>query len=256
MDDATAQRLIELNRQFYVDHAASFARSRGTGQAGLLQTLPFVPATPRILDLGCGNGRLARFLAGHRAGLTYVGVDASLPLLAIARRLAQGLPGVTAHLVGADLLASDHPAGTWTTLLPSGLWFDAVYLLAVVHHVPGFGRRAQVLRAAADVLSPNGVLIVSYWQFLDDPQQRAKIVPWPAIGLQATQVEPGDALLAWQRDAPGLRYCHHVDTAEAEGLAQTAGLDVLTSYYADGRSRRLNFFQVCRRTASSEHAAD
>lgn len=250
MDDTTAQRLIELNRQFYIEHAASFARSRGAGQAGLLQTLPFVPAAPHVLDLGCGNGRLAQFLAGHRAPLTYVGVDASPPLLATARRLTHSLPGVTAHLVEADLLASDPPGRTWRALLPWDAAFDAIYLLAVLHHVPGFDRRAQLLRVAADVLRPDGVLIVSYWQFLDDLQQRTKIVPWSTIGIQSSPVEPGDALLSWQREVPGLRYCHHVDAAEANATAATAGLRVLTSYYADGRGRRSNLFQVCRSSRS------
>lgn len=239
MDHTTAARLIELNRQFYADHAAAFARARGRGQTGLLPTLPHLPETPHVLDLGCGNGRLARFLASYRTPLSYIGIDTSPSLLTIARRALAGLPGVTAQLVQVDL------ATQWIEVVP-GAPFDAVYVLAVLHHLPGFERRAQLLRQAAQVVTPNGVLVVSYWQFYDDPQQRAKIVPWAAFGIEPSQVEPGDALLAWAREAPGLRYCHHVDAAEAAALAAAAGLHVAAAYYADGRSGRLNLFQVCR----------
>jgi SAM-dependent methyltransferase len=54
------------------------------------------PAGARILDVGCGPGSLARrFAAG---GHPVVGVDIAPDMVARARALAQGLPGVEFHV--------------------------------------------------------------------------------------------------------------------------------------------------------------
>ncbi len=240
MNTTINQRLLALNRQFYQDCAASFAQSRGPAQGGLRPVLPYLPPAPRVLDVGCGNGRLGLFLAAQRATVTYVGLDGSSSLLAAAHRALATAPGLVASLFEADL---DQPS--WPVPLDERS-FDAVFVLGVVHHFPGFAQRAHLLEIASKYLAANAVLVVSYWQFLDDPTQRAKMVPWDAVGIDTDQVDPGDALLSWRRGGSGLRYCHHVDAVEATQLAAAAGLAVVESYYADGRSRRLNLFQVCR----------
>jgi len=54
----------------------------------LAQLRPLVPEGGRVVDLGCGSGRLAFHLA--RAGYAVLGVDRSAALLALARRRAPG----------------------------------------------------------------------------------------------------------------------------------------------------------------------
>lgn len=240
MDTATAPQLLMLNQRFYDICAAAYAQTRGPMQQGLQRILPYLPPEPAVLDLGCGNGRLAYFLANHRARVIYMGVDGSAPLLLTARQTVSGLPAVTSTFVQAQLTQPD-----WAGRLPA-VHFDAVCALAVVHHLPGFEQRVHFLREARRCLPAAGVLVVSYWQFLDDPIQRAKVVPWESAGIHPGQVDAGDALLRWARGAAGLRYCHHVDAAEAAALAEAAGLRVLETYWADGRSRRANLFQICQ----------
>ena len=67
MNFATAERLIALNRQFYADHGRDFSETRARLQPGVLRLLDTLDEYEAILDLGCGNGELARTLSrrGH-----------------------------------------------------------------------------------------------------------------------------------------------------------------------------------------------
>ncbi len=52
-------------------------------------------ATPRILDIGCGMGEMARFLEGSNYGFTYVGYDIDPWKLSIAKTMFETCGNVT-----------------------------------------------------------------------------------------------------------------------------------------------------------------
>lgn len=62
-------------------------------------------APKRVLDLGCGEGWLCRGLAEH--GIEAVGVDASAPLIAVARQA--GSPGAQYRVCGYAELSEQAP---------------------------------------------------------------------------------------------------------------------------------------------------
>ena len=91
--------------EFYRDHAAEFdgERSRALRERGWLDAfLALLPPRGSVLDLGCGAGDpIAAYLLGQGARVT--GVDASAPLLDLARgRLPQG-EWIEADMRGLDL---------------------------------------------------------------------------------------------------------------------------------------------------------
>jgi SAM-dependent methyltransferase len=240
MDPATPETLLRLNRAFYERFAAEFAGSRPANQPGWQRLLDYLPQQGRLLDVGCGHGRLARLLDQRGRRLAYVGVDSSPQLLAIARSHAIALA------TPADFIEADVTAPGWATRLPSGS-FDAIAAMAVLHHIPGRQLRRDLLTQLADLLATDGVLVLSTWQFMNEARLRRKIVPWSAAGLTPEQVDAGDVLLDWQRGGAGLRYCHHVDQGELLELAEQAGLHVQAMFYDDGRDKNLNLFAVLGR---------
>ncbi len=232
MDERIIQQLNELNRAFYDTFAASFTASRGESEPGLERLLALLPAGARVLDLGCGQGRVAGLLS---PGCDYTGVDFSAGMLAEARRLHPG-----ARFVQADLLAAD-----WEALV--GAAWDCVLLRAVLHHIPAYAARQRIVARAAALLAPRGVLALANWQFLRIPRLRKRIRPWSEIGLDAAALEPNDYLLDWRREGEGLRYVHLVDEAETRRLLADAGLSLRTLYYADGHDNALTLYAIASR---------
>jgi SAM-dependent methyltransferase len=62
------------------------------GEAWADMVSHFLPESPVVLDLGCGCGKLARFLYLHPT-LRYIGVDLFLPAIAWCRRAFEPLAG-------------------------------------------------------------------------------------------------------------------------------------------------------------------
>ncbi len=257
-------QLKDLNRQFYDEFAGVFADSRGRTEPGLERILAQVQPGARVLDLGCGQGRMAALLP---RGCTYVGVDFSAEMLALARQSVEEMDGhpIEAHFVLADLLDPAWPAqvkkGNLTPSVPlstksvgrgeshhpdAGL-YDWILLRAVLHHVPGYSNRVAILSQAATLLAPGGRLAMANWQFLNIPRLRRRILPWDTIGLTPEDVEDNDYLLDWRREGRGLRYVHLVDEAETRALAQDAGLQIQTLFRADGHTNDLTLYAIMTR---------
>ncbi|MCS6844231.1 MAG: class I SAM-dependent methyltransferase [Caldilineales bacterium] len=238
MEPSVVRRLLDLNQEFYGRLGAAFSQTRGPHQAGLRQLLPYLPAAGSLLDVGCGNGRLAEVL--DRAGrcLRYVGVDASEPLLAAAQARASTLRCVQATLLKLDITNED-----WRLALPLSQ-YDGIALLAVLHHLPGWALRRRLMQDLAGLMAPGGMLAVSTWQFLESPRLQRRLVPWEAVGLTPADVDPGDYLLDWRQGGYGLRYCRLINEAELLRLAAEVGLAVSTTFRADGAEGTLNLFAV------------
>jgi SAM-dependent methyltransferase len=125
-----------------------------------------------------------------------------------------------------------------------GIHFDAIFLFAVLHHIPGNELRLQLLRKVRLLLKADGRLIHSEWQFLNSERLRARIQPWETIGLAEGDVGPGDYLLDWRQGGTGLRYVHHFSAEELEELAAKAGFRIIESSLSDGENQRLGLYQA------------
>ena len=239
MDSRTAVHLLQINHDFYHRFGDSFSATRHRIQPGVRRVLGFLQGDEAILDLGCGNGEVARELAKRGHTGSYLGVDFSLPMLREANSQPEGFP---AKFLEADITQF---SALRDKLFVDGNW-SVIMAFAVLHHIPSRELRLGVLRIVRELISSDGLFIHSNWQFLNSQKLKARIQPWEAAALPRSAVDEGDYLLDWRNGGQGLRYVHHFDETELESLANDSRFRVVDSFYSDGEQSRLGLYQIWR----------
>lgn len=232
VDQAMRNRLNRINQAFYAEAARDFDATRRRAWLGWHEALAIIDSPIHsVIDIGCGNGRFALFLSQRQsAPFDYTGIDSSPDLLRLARARLSTLDQARIRLIKHDLVEAALP----------DMQAQLVALFGILHHVPGFRQRRELLRRCAQLLLPGGHLIFAAWRFYEEERFRARILPWDNDML----VEKNDYLLDWRRGAPAMRYCHYVDDAEHDDLVAATGLSAIADFRADGASGTLNRYTV------------
>jgi len=186
--EAAARRYLPAGR-FAARYALGKLRHDPVFAAILAQGL--IPASARLVDLGCGQGLLfALLLAAADAydtgawpegwpepprAETMLGFDVERRAIALARRAL----GTRAHVAQADLRALELPV------------CDAIAIIDVLHYVDAAAQERALARCAA-ALAPGGVLLLRMndagagWRFgvsriADQLATLARNRSWPAL---------------------------------------------------------------------------
>lgn len=135
--------------QWYVDRFRQLAAEGAdlSGEARLLDAL--VPPGARVLDAGCGTGRVAAALAAR--GHDVVGVDADPTLVEAARADHPGPRFLVADLAELDLAAQGEAEP-----------FDAAVLAGNVMVFVAPGTERDVLARVAAHVRPDGLVVVGF----------------------------------------------------------------------------------------------
>jgi SAM-dependent methyltransferase len=248
MNTRTRSILEAINRRFYAERAQEFDSSRSRPWEGWTRALAGVPAGTalRVLDLGCGNGRLLAHLRERFEVGGFVGTDSCAPLIEVAR---ERYASAHARFEHAELFdAHGAPA------LPAGA-FDVVALMGVLHHVPSRQARRALVHAAFERTAPGGRLVLTVWRFERDSRLSKRTIGWRAAAagepelaaLDLDQLEPGDTLLRWNKGARAVRYCHAISDGEIESWL--TGLPAQVERFCADGDGELNEYVVLRRAS-------
>ncbi|MFI9602067.1 class I SAM-dependent methyltransferase [Streptomyces sp. NPDC052043] len=133
----------------YAARFAALARSGADvhGEARFCAAL--VPVGARVLDAGCGTGRVMIRLA--ELGYDCVGVDLDASMLAVARRQAPGLPWFQADLA---MFEPDR--------LGIAADFDLVVAAGNIFPLLAAGTEAAVVQRLTAALRPGGLLVAGF----------------------------------------------------------------------------------------------
>lgn len=276
MTRTTMRALCQLNTEFYKRNAASFSQTRAAPWEGWRRCMAAcgfddsdeaalgqpenAQTADSVLDIACGNLRFEAFLANTypHVDWSFFAVDNCEPLVAsgqedIAKKVHFTCEDIVSNLL--EGLPAAEPANI--PALAAATPFDLVVSFGFLHHIPSFDLRRQFLLEALSQVKPGGYLVVSFWQFLNDPAKRAKIEQTHAEALAffasgaearandrdaldrgvgssssdnpnlsclkppaffAGSLEPNDYFLGWKNEPGNYRYCHHFSNEEIDRI--------------------------------------
>mgnify|MGYP001583850183 CR=1 FL=1 len=206
---------------FYTPIAKEFSQTRHSPWPEFNLLLPYLKPNFKLLDLGCGNGRLYKFLKKHKK-ISYLGMDNNKRLLALAKKEKP-----SARFLFGDM-----------TKIPSKSdSFDIIACVAAFHHLPSKKLRLQALSEMHRILKKNGVLFLTNWNLF---QPKYKKYIW----LSYLRLRPRDTFIPWS-DSGIKRYYHAFTTKELSKLLQKSGFRII--HCEIGR----NLVYICQKLSKS-----
>ncbi len=244
MHKQTIRRLNQLNQNFYYLTAKYFNKTRmfsWNGWYSALDNLPKFNHKINILDVGCGNARFANFcLQQLKDEFFYHGIDNNEKLLKIAKARTKAL-NMDGFFERSDIITNlldEKPIAKITKQ------YHLISLLGLMHHIPGYNTRKQLIKNLVEYLQPNGYFLITFWQFANaDRFENRKVNP-KIVDIDPEDLDENDYILDWRKGELAYRYCHFTDDVEAEKMFDELNLKIVDSYYDDGRSRNLNLYYV------------
>ncbi len=215
MKEKTAKTIKKKTERDYDKIADDFSRTRFKVWPALFKFRDLIGSKDKVLDVGCGNGRL-RVLFKNKQ-VEYVGVDVSRKLISLARRSKKFELENQKFLKadGADLPFSENE-------------FDAVFAVAVLHHIPSRSQRLLFLQEASRVLKEGGVLIVVVWNLWRMRFLKNHFASWKEK-IIGGDLGWRDLHYPWKNEKSEIiaqRFFHCFTKRELVGLTKEAGLIV------------------------------
>ena len=230
MDQLYAQYLLQKTKEDYSLIAQDFSSKRKYPWSEIKFLFDkYLISGEKVLDLGCGNGRYFPWF--KQAQVNYFGADISLELIEIAK---SKFPRAKFYI--EDALSLSFPNN----------FFDKIYSIAVLHHIPSQQLRNQFLKEARRTLKSGGLLIMTAWKFhqLKELRLLFKYTLLKAIGK--SKLDWMDVFEPWGKKTK--RYYHFFSKKELEDLVEKSGFEIADLGVAKNeKGNRQNIYVVARK---------
>jgi SAM-dependent methyltransferase len=182
----------------------------------------------KVLDLGCGNGRLYDYLEPMK--VDYVGIDVSAELLNKAR---------LKYRKKAKLEKVQFKKGGFLDIPYVRPVFDKIFCVASFHHLPGRKARLSALANMKSVLKKDGTVVISVWNLW---QKKYRKYIWESLG-RMHKYDFGDTFIPWGKSGVN-RYYHAFTLYEMRGLLREAGFYLVDELMVKKGSLVESFFEA------------
>lgn len=208
MKRKVALKILEDIKQSYNDIALDFSRTRKNVWEEFKLLADYAKDGDKVLDLGCGNGRMLELFINKK--IDYYGLDVSEKLIAIAK---QKYPDKNFQVFdGLKIPFADN-------------YFDKIYCVAVLHHIPSVELREEFLKEARRVLKPGGKLILTVWYLWQKDTYWRLLLRFSLQKLLGqSELDWLDIMEPWGKISE--RYFHNFRKSELAVLVKGAGFKI------------------------------
>jgi SAM-dependent methyltransferase len=230
MQKAKQEKLNEIVKRSYELMANHFSATRSKmAAADFLWAANKISSQDKVLDAGCGNGRLLDYVL--LTSENYLGLDNSDSLLQIAKERYSQFRFLKKDLNNLEELIEKD--------------FSVVFCSAVIIHIPGLDNRLKLLENFYKLSIPGAKLIISAWKMKGGYYQSLK---WKSFfkHLFSLRLDTWrDLVFPWldqDGKATGLRYYHYFSKRELRKELKKAGWQV-----TEELDDRYNFWLIAKK---------
>lgn len=173
----------------------------------------------KILDIGCGNGRLINFLDELNLNYEYFGIDNSVEQIKNAKKNFINKKNI--NFLEADIL----------NIPFNNNEFDFIFCIAIFHHLPSIENKNNALRETRRVLKNGGLIFMTNWnlfqkKYLVNTLRHFKhnFIPW--------KNNNGEVLAN--------RYYYAFTKKELENIFEKNNFEILENNFSESK----NFFKA------------
>ncbi len=229
MDKEYAKYLLEKTREDYNLIAEDFSKTRWNIWSEFNIFRDFVEDGDKVLDVGCGNGRLLELLKDKK--IDYTGVDFSENLVNLAK---QKYP--QNNFLVADNLNLPFPDNN----------FNKVFSVAVLHTIPSKELREKALLEIKRVLKPGGLLILTVWDIWRKDTFLILLKSTILKLLGKSKMDFGDAMIPWADKTN--RYYHFFTKRELSSLVEKIGFKIIKKGVVKNKNKkRSNIYIIAQK---------
>lgn len=267
MEKGDIEKILKETEAGYDLMADKFSETRKFFWHDLEFIKNYINDGDNLLDFGCGNGRLLELL--QKKDITYFGVDVSQKLLDIAekkyarpkvhfQKISCFGSSLNVDLKNIKTKPSDSNISekikygkgkaekdlAWSLPFEKD-YFNAVYAIAVFHHVPSAELRMKMAKEMYRVLKPGGFLIVTVWNLWRTKHLKSVLKGWAQVLCGIGGLGINDCYIPFKDNKGKIFYrYHHAFTAkELRSIFKKAGFRVRGAKIFKQR----NIILVCRK---------
>jgi len=168
----------------------------------------------KVLDVGCGNGRLYDYFKD--LNINYTGVDISRKLLDEARKKHPEIRFVKDDMRDMKSVGDER--------------FDCIFFVASFHHLPSDADRLKALKIAKKLLKDGGKILMTNWNLFQKKYFK-NILKGAKNSLFSKDKKWNDVYIPFTRGGKTVdRYYHAFTSGELRFLFDQAGLKVIKSW--------------------------